>query len=440
MMNPFFMFATGIEGSNPTVGSGKIRVDEFDKCGFYKHWRTDFDLVEDMGIQVLRYGPPLHTTYLGDGRFDWEFADETLADLKRRDIVPIVDLCHFGVPDWIGNFQNPDFPALFARYAGAFAHRYPWVQFYTPVNEIFVCAAFSGLYGWWNEQLTTDRGFVTALKHLARANLLAMHEIVLARMDAIFIQSESSEYFHPSSPSAIAPAEVMNARRFLSLDLNYGRRVDSEMYQYLLDNGLTRLEYEFFLHAHLRHHCVMGTDYYATNEHRVGEDGLTNAAGEVFGYCEITRQYHDRYKLPVMHTETNLNEGTSRGEAVGWLWRQWANVVMLRNAGVPIVGFTWYSVTDQVDWDSALREQNGNINAVGLFDLDRAIRPVGRAYKELIHEWQNILPSQSLCLTVPIVLPSETDEPYVVRRREWMRQYMARRPHFPGQRDHPSGC
>ena len=32
------------------------------------------------------------------------------------------------------------------------------------------------------------------------------------------------------------------------------------MYQYLLDNGLTRLEYEFFLHAHLRHHCVMGTD------------------------------------------------------------------------------------------------------------------------------------------------------------------------------------
>jgi hypothetical protein len=32
----------------------------------------------------------------------------------------------------------------------------------------------------------------------------------------------------------------MNSRRFLSLDLNYGRRVDSEMYEYLLDNGMTK--------------------------------------------------------------------------------------------------------------------------------------------------------------------------------------------------------
>ena len=39
-------------------------------------------------------------------------------------IMPIVDLCHFGVPDWIGNFQNPDFPRQFSLYARAFAERY----------------------------------------------------------------------------------------------------------------------------------------------------------------------------------------------------------------------------------------------------------------------------------------------------------------------------
>jgi hypothetical protein len=69
-----------------------------------------------------------------------------------------------------------------------------------------------------------------------------------ARPDAIFIQSESSEYFHADSPAAIGPAEMMNSRRFLSLDLNYGRRVDSEMYEYLLENGMTKEEYHFFLH------------------------------------------------------------------------------------------------------------------------------------------------------------------------------------------------
>ena len=34
-------------------------------------------------------------------------------------------------------------------------------------------------------------------------------------------------------------------------------------------------------------------------------------------------------------------------------------MLRVRNDGVPIVGFTWYSLTDQVDWDTALREENG---------------------------------------------------------------------------------
>ncbi len=86
-----------------------------EKCGHYERWREDFDLVQELGISFLRYGPPLHRTLLGPGRYDWEFADETFAELRRRDIVPIVDLCHFGVPDWIGNFQNPDFPDALRR-------------------------------------------------------------------------------------------------------------------------------------------------------------------------------------------------------------------------------------------------------------------------------------------------------------------------------------
>ena len=203
MINPFFMFATGIENSYPTIANGARRIDQMAKSRHYDLWQTDFSLLSHLGISFLRYGPPLHTTWLSDGRYDWDFADVTFADLLRRDIVPIVYLCHFGVPDWVGNFQNPDFPAQFARYARAFAQRFPWVQLYTPVNEMYICAVFSGLYGWWNEQLTSDQGFVTALKHIVKANVLAMHEILDVRPDAIFIQSESTEYFHAEKPEAI---------------------------------------------------------------------------------------------------------------------------------------------------------------------------------------------------------------------------------------------
>jgi beta-glucosidase/6-phospho-beta-glucosidase/beta-galactosidase len=405
-----FLFATGIENSIPTIDNGRVRMDEMEKCGHYKYWRTDFELVQELGIRVLRYGPPLHLTWIGPDRYDWSFADAAFHDLRQRKIVPIVDLCHFGVPDWIENFQNPDFPTEFAKYARAFAQRYPWVQLYTPVNEMSICALFSALYGWWNEQLTTDLAFVTALKHIVKANILAMGEILRMRPDALFVQSESSEYYHAENPAAIGRAETFNARRFLSLDLNYGRRVDSEMYEYLMDNGMSREEYHFFLNNNFKHHCIMGNDYYMTNEHHVSANGLTRASGEVFGYAVITHQYYDRYRLPVMHTETNLMQGPGGDEAVRWLRKEWANVLRVRNSGVPIIGFTWYSLTDQVDWDIALREDRGRVNPLGLYDLDRNIRPVGRAYRELIRDWGEVLPTQSVCLQVPIAFAPEDDK------------------------------
>jgi hypothetical protein len=178
------------------------------------------------------------------------------------------------------------------------------------------------------------------------------------------------------------------------------------MYQFLLDNGMTREEYDFFMHHSPKHHCIMGNDYYVTNEHRVSPDGTTQPAGEIFGYVEITRQYYERYRLPVMHTETNLSQGPNNDEAVLWLHKEWANVLRLRNDGIPIVGFTWYSLTDQIDWDVALRKNNGTVNPLGLFDLNREIRPVGEAYKQLIVDWSAVLPTQSVCLTVPLDFPN----------------------------------
>lgn len=417
-LSPPFLFATGIENSSPTIDGGKTRIDELERCCHYEHWEEDFALVREMGIHFLRYGIPLHRTFLGADKYDWSFSDLAFNKLKELNIAPIADLCHFGVPDWLGNFQNPDFPECFAEYARAFADRYPWIQLYTPVNEMFICATFSAQYGWWNEQLRSDKTFVTALKHIVKANVLAMQSILEVRPDAIFIQSESSEYFHAENPIAIKPAEVLNSKRFLSLDLNYGRRVDSEMYEYLMDNGMTRDDYHFFLENRLKHHCILGNDYYQTNEHRVHADGTTQASGEVFGYDEITWHYYDRYHLPVMHTETNIREGPNGDEAINWLWKQWANVLRVRNDGIPVVGFTWYSLTDQIDWAFALREIHDSIEAVGLYDLDRKIRPVGRAYKQLIDAWRDVLPAQSVCLQVPIVMPSEYDDCWAAEVRK----------------------
>ena len=389
-----FMFSTGIENSYPNIilpdGSRK-RVDEMEKCGHYKYWETDFLLVKELGIEYLRYGPPLFSTHTGPGQYDWSFSDMVFNRLNELEIIPIVDLCHFGVPDWIGDFQNPDFPYYFAEYAEAFAKRFPDLQLYTPINEIFIAAMFSAQYGWWNECLQSDRSFVTALKHICKANVMAMHAILRIQPEATFIQSESSEYFHAMDPEAVPLARFLNQKRFLSLDLTYGYPLNVTMYEYLLSNGMTAAEYRWFTENQVKGRCIMGNDYYVTNEHIVHPDGHTQAAGEIFGYYVITAQYHRRYKLPIMHTETNIKMPA----CTEWLLKQWANVHRLKHDGIPVVGFTWYSLTHQVDWDSALRNDAGNVNKLGLYDLDRKIMPVGRAYKKLIHEWKDILKEES---------------------------------------------
>ncbi len=149
------------------------------------------------------------------------------------------------------------------------------MQLYTPVNEMYICSVFSARYGWWNEQTADDKSWVTALKHIVKANILAMHAILDVRGDAIFIQSESSEHFHPDNPKAIKHADRYNSERFLSLDLNYRRKVDSSMYEFLIDNGMTREEYHFFLEHNLKAPLHHGQRYYVTNEHRVRDDGIT---------------------------------------------------------------------------------------------------------------------------------------------------------------------
>ena len=104
------MFATGIECSDPTIDLGRIRRDLMRECGHYERWREDLQLVRELGLRYLRYGLPNHLVHLGPDRFDWSFADLVLTEMRALGIQPILDLVHFGVPDWIGDFQNPDLP------------------------------------------------------------------------------------------------------------------------------------------------------------------------------------------------------------------------------------------------------------------------------------------------------------------------------------------
>jgi len=382
-----FMFATGIECSYPTIENGKIRRDQMEECGHYINWKKDFQLVKDLGLNVLRYGLPYYKIHLGPEKFDWSFADEVMSEIKKLEIIPILDLMHFGIPEWIGDFQNPEFPVYFSDYADAVAKRYPWVRFYTPINEIYVTANMSAKEGVWNEQLKSDKAFVTALKHLVAASTLATHAIARQRPDAVIVQSETAEFLHEAYASRSPEITLLNKLKFVSLDLLYAYPPDADVLTYLFDNGLTREEYDWKMRGEPPGYQIMGNDYYGRNEYIVFSDGSRISGEDVLGWYHITKSYYNRYKKPVMHTETNVLDADA---APAWLWKQWINILRMRADGVPVLGFTWYSLHDQIDWDIGLAEKRGHVCECGLFDLDRNPRPVAAAYKQLLKEFGQI--------------------------------------------------
>jgi beta-glucosidase len=49
-----------------------------------------------------------------------------------------------------------------------------------------------------------------------------------------------------------------------------------------------------------------------------------------------------------------------------------------------VKGFAWYPLSNVVDWRHALRIERNDVDPIGLCDLARTVRPVGRAYAALI--------------------------------------------------------
>ena len=378
-----FIFATGIECSYPTIEQGRWRRDEMEATRHYQRWQEDFELALDIGITHVRYGPPLHLVFQAPGSYDWDLVDEAMAYLHDHGPEPIVDLCHFGVPTWLSDFQNREVPQALAEYARAFAARYPWVRFYTPVNEMYVCARMSALDGVWNEQRRDEKAFAAAVFNLARASIAMTDAILAVRSDAIFVNSESSEFCQACCPDPEIQriAEFENERRFLPLDLIYGHPISEGMRRHLRESGISDADYAGVTAHEVPRRSIIGVDYYEWNERLIDSEGHPLALGELFGWYVIASHYYDRYQRPMMHTETNRMDAS---DGPRWLWRQWHNVQLLRSAGVPLVGFTWYSLTDQIDWDIALGRAVGSVDPVGLFDLNRDARTVGLTYKRLI--------------------------------------------------------
>jgi hypothetical protein len=380
---PDFAVACGEEASDPLVlHEGKVvRVDELTASDHLAHQDGDLGAVAGLGVQWWRYGMPWRWTEPQPGTYDWSWWDRALAACDRHGLEPIVDLCHFGLPDHYPGFCEPSWVEGFVRYVDAFLDRYRAPRFFTPVNEPSITAACSGRWGIWNDRRSSPADHMAALGHVTLANLEA-----IARIDADrggwWIGAEGFGCHLAADDAASDAAADERALEQLVWDLHFGVEPDPRAAPSLdlLDEAIRDRIAAIPVGTD---RVIGGHDFYPVSVTVHGDRTRPLTIDDrVAAYEAEARRWHARYGRPFWVAETS-NLGLPVDDAASWLTTLSAALDRMTTDGLPVRGICWYSRGDQYDWHTMLTRPVGEVTRVGLVDVQRRPRPVAGDYAAL---------------------------------------------------------
>jgi beta-glucosidase len=396
-----FLWATGIENTvitAPWPGTGRI-LDEYALTEHYNRWREDLGLMAELGVRTVRYGIPWHRINPQPGRWDWDWADGCLEHLLELGIDPIVDLLHYGLPEWLdGAFLSPDFPSRLADYASRLAERYRGrIRWYTPLNEPRITAWYCGKLGWWPPCRCGWRGFVAVMLAICRGICMTVTALRAVDREIVDVHVDATDVYNSNDPSLDETIALRRALVYLALDLVTGRVDENhELHAWLLKHGASASDFSWFQDNAVRDPSVIGINLYPMFTNKVlsrSAHGLRTRMP--YGSADLVtilgEGYWRRYERPVMITETASSGSLARRQA--WLHGSVAAVRGLRERGIGMIGYTWWPLFALVGWayrqgDKAAGEY---LVQMGLWDLAAGSDGLERVRTSLVDQYRQLV-------------------------------------------------
>jgi dTDP-4-dehydrorhamnose reductase len=346
----------------------------------------DLDAIARLGIKAIRY-PIVWETVAPErpDALDFGWHDERLARLRELGVKVIGGLVHHGSGPRYTSLVDPDFPKLLGDYAARVAERYPWIEWWTPVNEPLTTARFSCLYGHWYPHERSFKAMARALVNECLGTVEAMAAIRGVNPDAKLLQTED---LGKTFSTLAYQARHENERRWLSLDLLAGRvRPGDKWHRILKRCGVSDDELARFLDRKTAPDLI-GINHYLTSErylderielypgHEPGGNGrhryldleairMPHLVDET-GPAARLREAWERYGTPMVISE--VHHGCTREEQLRWFVEVWQAAEGVRGEGVDLRAVTLWSLLGAVDWRSLITRRDG-IYDVGAFDV-----------------------------------------------------------------------
>lgn len=362
-------------------------MDQLLYCGHYSRAVQDIDRIASLGLKAMRY--PVLWERLQPSlshSVDWGSVEAPLQALLKNNITPIVGLMHHGSGPAYSDILQPGFASSLKDFAGQVAGKFPWVEYYTPVNEPLTTARFCGLYGLWFPHRKNDRTFVQALLNEMKGVVLSMQEIRKINPDAKLVQTEDLAKIYSTRKLAYQ-ARFENRRRWLTYDFLCGMvNPQHPLWRYFLKSGATESSLYFFID----NPCppdIIGVDYYATSE-RFLDESLEKYPREKHGsnhrqrYADLEafRVRHNnpsgikllleecwqRYHIPMAVTEVHIN--CDFDNQVRWFTEIRDTCTTLMQEGVDIKAVTAWALFGSFGWNKLLTQTAGEYES-GVFDI-----------------------------------------------------------------------
>ncbi len=352
----------------------RVNVKEPSGCAtrHYEFYAQDFDLAKELNHNCHRLSIEWARIEPEEGKFSQKELNhykQVILALKERSLTPIVTLHHFTNPIWFaksGGWRNKKAGNYFLRYVEKVVSLLSSdVPFWVTINEPMVYTYFSYLLGTWPPQ---DKSILAArqvTKNLVNIHIKAYHLI------RDIYKKHNLEY------PKISIAQNMQA--FVPCPLTLKNKLCA-----YLRHKFYNLEFIERLIAK-RSIDFIGMNYYSPSWVGRGEHKLLRK--NTMGWDIYPQGLYDlllslkKYRLPVFILENGV---CADDDALRWDYirehLESVNKAMLD--GVRIIGYIYWSLLDNYEWDKGFGPRFGLIE-VDYNTYKRSIRESAKKFSEV---------------------------------------------------------
>ena len=403
-------------------GAGKTHWDSFAQtpgnvvrgengdiaCDHYHRFAEDLDLAAGMGLDAYRFSTSW-ARVLPEGRGTpnaegLDFYDRLVDAMLERNLKPMATLYHWELPQPLadlGGWRNPDIAHWFADFTTVIMERIGDRMFsVAPINEPWCVGWLSHFLGQHAPGIRDIRATARAMHHVMTAHgrsIQAMRALGMNNLGAVC----NFEYAHPAddTPEAARAAQLYDGyyNKFFLSGLFQGKYPDNVM-EGLAAHMPMGFEKDFEvigtpidwlgLNYYTCKRIAPDTGLWPSHHEVAGPLPKTQMGWEIYpdGLHHFLTQTHKEFTkgLPLYVTESGMANADVIGVAdqarIDYLNSHVDAAQRAISEGVPVKGYTFWSLLDNYEWSLGYEKRFGLIH-VDFETLDRTPKASYHALK-----------------------------------------------------------